>query len=122
MRWLLLFTPFFAFLACSGPRATIEIEDARSMFLGDGTHKVVVEVDVLAHEQLGGNIGQYCTSVTYTGQTDIAQVCYQDLSDGDRRTVRLVSEGDLPDSDGISITVRLGDADVGRSLVGPVFK
>lgn len=107
--------------ACSGPRASIEIEDARSALLGDGTHKVVVEVDVLAHDQLGGNIGQYCTAVTFAGQADIQRVCYSDLSDGDRRTVRIVSEGDVSASNAISITVRLDDVDTGRSLVGPAF-
>lgn len=108
--------------ACSGPRASIEIEDAHSAFLGDGTHKVVVTVDVLAHDQLGGNIGTYCTSVTFAGQTDVERVCADDLSDGDRKTVRIVSEGDIGDSDSINIVVRLDDVDNGRIIIGPVFK
>ncbi len=109
-------------VGCSGPRAAIEIEQAHSFYVDNDSRRVVVDVELLAHDQLGGNVGGYCTRVTFPGQADPAEVCYDDLEDGDRRTVRLVSTADILDGAMIAVRVRLGDVDVGRSLVGPVKK
>jgi hypothetical protein len=104
--------------SCSdGPRASVEITGARA-FRAPDKH-VVVDVDLVASEGLGGNIGTYCTRVTFTGQENPAEQCFADLSDGDTRTVRLVSEKDLDPGASIVIRVRLGNIDVGRTLAAP---
>jgi hypothetical protein len=72
----------------------------------DPDNRVAVEVEVEAVEQAGGSVGRYCVSVHwfspgfnpttevqrfYQGELDWIEACASDLEDGDRRTVRLVS-------------------------------
>lgn len=104
-------------LACDEPRASIEILDARA-FRGPD-NRVVVDVDLLAHEGLGKNVGIYCTRVTFAGQEDPAEECDADLEDGDTKTVRLVSDKDIAPGAAITVRVRLEHVDVGRSLAAP---
>ena len=103
--------------ACDGPGASVQITDADAYRAPD--RRVVVEVDLLAHESLGGNIGVYCTRVTFAGQDNPVEECSADLEDGDSKTVRLVSEREIPPEAAITVRVRLGRVDVGRSLAAP---
>jgi hypothetical protein len=90
-------------LACDHV-STIRILDARTTRLPDG--KVATDVQLEAAEQAGESAGQYCVSVHwfnppfdsrtlersfYEGELDSTQACDADLSDGDQRTWRLVS-------------------------------
>ncbi len=104
-------------LACDEPRASIEIADARAFRTPD--QRVGVDVDVVAHEGLGKNIGMYCTRVTFSGQENPAEVCAADLEDGDTKTIRFVSDKWIAPGAGIAIRVRLDRVDVGRSLAAP---
>jgi hypothetical protein len=113
----MLFALVLALPGCDDPGATLEITDARAT--RDAGRHVVVDVDLLAREGLGGNVGTYCTRVTFTGQTAPREVCSADLEDGDAKTVRLVSDGDLAAGAPIAIRVRFGATDVGRSLAAP---
>lgn len=107
-------------LSCAGNRASIEIEDARASWVNLAvTRHVYVDVDLLAHDQLGGNIGWYCATLRIPGQNDVI-VCDDDLSDGDRKTLRLESASDVGDAVPINISVRHAGVGVGRDLVGPV--
>jgi len=106
-----------AAMACDGPGASIEITDARAFRGAD--NRVVLDVDLRAHEALGGSVGIYCTRVTFAGQGNPAEVCSADLEGGDTKTVRLVSDGDLEPGAAITIRVRLDRTDVGRSLAAP---
>lgn len=120
MRSLVRSLPFLAacgVLACEGPGAEITIEGARAS--RDAQKRVVVDIDLVAREALGGNIGIYCTRVTFTGQPQPKTVCSADLSDGDRKTQRIVSDGDLNDGAAIAIRVRLAARDVEWNLVAP---
>ncbi len=89
--------------ACSHG-ATIRILDARAFRGGD--KRVAVDVDLEAVEQGGAGAGAYCVSVhwfnvgfnplteplrAYPGELDSVEHCAKDLGDGDRRTIRLVS-------------------------------
>ena len=106
-----------ATIACDGPGASIEITGARAFRGADS--RVVVDIDLRAYEGLGGNVGTYCTRVTFAGQGNPAEVCSADLEDGDTKTVRLVSEGDVAPGAAITIRVRHERTDVGRSLAAP---
>jgi hypothetical protein len=106
-----------AIAGCDEPRAALEITDARAFRAPD--RRVVVDVDLVAYEGLGKNVGTYCTRVTFAGQDKPAEECSADLEDGDTKTVRLMSELDLPEGAAISIGVRLGRIGVGRSLAAP---
>jgi len=90
-------------LACDRA-STIRVLDAWTSRMPDGT--VVTDVELEAAEQGGGNAGQYCVSVHwfnppfdsrtlersfYEGELDSTQQCDADLSDGDQRTWRLLS-------------------------------
>jgi hypothetical protein len=104
-------------LGCDTAGASLQIRDARAS--RDAQRRVVVDIDVRAHESLGGNIGTYCTKVTFTGQTDARQECKADLEDGDTKTIRMVSDGDLPEGAMIVVRVRLAAVDDGRTLFAP---
>lgn len=109
-----------ASFACSGSRASIEIEDARVGWTNYPANRHInIDLDVLAHDQLGGPIGQYCVYTTIPFE-DVPVKCANDLSDGDRKTIRIESVGDVNDSINIMVTLRHADVDIGRSLVGPV--
>jgi hypothetical protein len=106
-----------AIAGCEDPGAALEITGARAARTPD--KRVTVEIDLVASEGLGKNIGIYCTRVTFAGQEKPAEECKADLEDGDTKTVRLVSEKDLPDGAAIAVRVRLGNVDIGRSLAAP---
>lgn len=87
----------------------VRILDAR--LSRDADNRVVAVVQLEAAEQGGGNVGPYCVSMhvfalgvvqtvgyeRYPGELDVAELCDDDLSDGDQRFVRLVStRTDLP--------------------------
>jgi hypothetical protein len=103
--------------ACDDPGAGIDIVNSRIWRAAD--RRVVVEVDLLAHERLGRHVGTYCARVMFEGQTDPVVECSADLGDGDLRTVRASSDGDLPPGAVIAIRVRLASTDVGRTLLAP---
>ncbi len=81
----------------------VRILDAR--VTRDAENHVVADVQLEAAEKGGGNVGHYCVSIhyfvvgtvqsvgyqTYPGELDAAELCDDDLSDGDQRFVRLVS-------------------------------
>jgi len=82
--------------------------------------KVVVDADVEAVEQGGGNVGGYCVTMhampfgfdaktgerhRYAGEVDFAGSCASDLEDGDQRTFRLVSTTRLPEGQPIRVQV-----------------
>lgn len=102
---------------CDASDAGIEIVGSRVWRAAD--KRVAVEVDLEAHERLGDNIGTYCTRVTFAGQTNVVEECRADLEDGDTRTVRVLSEGDLPEGAAITVRVRIAGIDVGRTLLAP---
>jgi hypothetical protein len=103
-RRFVLAVGLVALSACDRP-AEVSIRDARASRGAD--NRVVVDVDLEAIEQAGGAAGPYCVSVhwfdigfdpapqgtqlRYLGETDFVSECANDLGDGDRRTVRLVS-------------------------------
>jgi hypothetical protein len=119
-RRLALFVFAIAGLSCSGPRASLEIEDGRTSWVNLAVNRhIYIDLDLLAHDQLGGPIGPYCATAIIPLQ-DSAHACANDLSDGDRKTFRLESTFDVPDSVHISVTLRHNDIDIGRDLVGPV--
>ena len=78
----------------------------------------MAEVDLLAHDQLGGKVGIYCTQVTFPGETPI-EACDADLEDGDRRTIRWVSLGTPAPGGLVNMRVRLGSVDDQRTLGAP---
>jgi hypothetical protein len=102
---------------CTGPGASVEIEDANAT--RDGGGHVVVDVDVQAHELLGGNVGTYCARVSFSGQSNRSVQCGQDLRDGDKKTVRVVSEGDPDPGSNINIDVQLGTVSAVWDLAAP---
>ena len=103
-------------VACDEPDSGVDIVDSR-IFRADG--RVVVEVELLAHERLGDNVGTYCTRVTFTGQTNVFEECHADLEDGDSRTIRATSEFNLDEGTLVVVRVRHAARDVGRSLLAP---
>ncbi|MBX3201129.1 MAG: hypothetical protein KF894_23525 [Labilithrix sp.] len=104
--------------ACDETGASLKITGARVHRAEDA--RLVVDVDLVASESLGGNIGWYCTRATFAGQAEPVEQCAADLEDGDTKTVRLVSTSDrIFDGAAISVRVRLGNVDVGRSLAAP---
>ncbi|MBX3208732.1 MAG: hypothetical protein KF764_27110 [Labilithrix sp.] len=113
-----LFAGVLALAACDEPGASLQITGARAHRAPDA--RVVVDVDLVAAEGLGGNIGTYCTRATFAGQVEPVEQCNADLEDGDTKTVRLVSTSDRIFAGApISIRVRLGNVDVGRGLAAP---
>lgn len=111
--------------SCGGNRARIEVEDARAGWVDFASNRrVYVELDLLGDDQLGGNIGRYCLTTTFAGTLQVPDACANDLADGDRKTMRVESQGDQAESVPIHIVVSLigaGPADfVGRDLIGPV--
>lgn len=117
MRRLALLLASTLALGCSDPRAGLELTDARAWRADDG--RVVVDVDLLAHEGLGGNIGTYCTRVTFQWQDHPAEVCRADLEDGDTATVRLLSDARLGEGTLITVRVRHAAVDQTRTLAAP---
>jgi hypothetical protein len=112
-----LFAALLGAGACGDPGAAVEIRDAQAS--RDAVRRVVVDVELLARESLGGNVGTYCVRVTFTGQAEPREQCSTDLQDGDTKVIRFTSDGDLPPNVPINIRVRLGSVDVGRSLAAP---
>lgn len=110
-------------VACTDvPNANIDITDARA-FRGEGG-RVVVDVDLIAREGLGGNIGVYCTRVTFPGEAlgRYHETCAADLSDGDTKTMRFISDKtDIPKDAQIAVAVRLAiqNNNAGRLLGAP---
>lgn len=118
MACLVVLAGAFASAGCDGPGASLRILAARASREPDG--RVAVEIDLLASEGLGGNVGTYCTRATFDGQPDPVEVCAADLEDGDTKTVRLTSESTaLRAGAEIKLRVRVAAVDVGRSLVAP---
>lgn len=76
--------------ACEDPMAWIDMVEARAT--RDPSGRVVVDVDLLARQGLGDNIGVYCLRVDFPDQKLPAQECKADLRDGDTKTARFVSE------------------------------
>jgi hypothetical protein len=104
--------------ACDTVGAQLTIEDARAT--RDAAKNVVVDIDLVAREGLGGNVGTYCTRVTFTGLPSPQEVCSTDLRDGDTKTVRVVSNGGfVNEGAAIAIRVRLAAHDVEWNLVAP---
>jgi hypothetical protein len=101
--------------------ASLEITGARVARASEG--RVVVEVDLLASEAMGGNVGIYCTRATFAvgDRPPIVEQCAADLEDGDSKTVRLVSDQAIAPRTGVAVRVRLGRVDVGRSVEAPDF-
>lgn len=95
--------------ACSGTLAQIEIRDVRVARVSDTDRHVAVEVDVRATEGGGGNLGRYCVDVSFPGDSVLQRVCQQDLTDGDVRTIRLVSEAETGAGASLVITARLAN-------------
>ena len=110
---LLSFVP----AACDDAGAAIEIDDVRAG--RDEARRVVVEVHLEARESLGGSVGIYCVRVTFAGQPAFREQCQADLADGDRKMLRFVSDGELPEGARIDLSVRLGGVIEGRSLAAP---
>lgn len=106
-------------VACDDTGASLQITDVHAFRSPE--RRVVVDVDLRAHESLGANIGVYCARATFAGQARVAEVCSADLEDGDEKTVRLMSDGDLAPGAAITIRVRLGRVDVGRTLAAPPY-
>jgi len=120
MRRLALVLIAFAGLSCSGTRASIEIEDAHVSWTNLKVNRHInVDVDLLAHDQLGGNIGQYCLTLNINFQDNV-HFCDDDLADGDRRTVRMESVADISDSYGFNVILRHAGLNIGRDLVAPI--
>lgn len=104
-------------LACDGPRASLEITGVHASRGED--RRVIIDVELRASENMGGNIGTYCTQVTFAGQADPAERCRTDLEDGDTATVRVISDGDVPEGGAINIRVRHFGVDIRRDLGAP---
>ena len=118
MRLLALCSvPFALALGCSDPHAQIEVTGVRTWRAPDA--HVVVDVDFVASEALGGNIGMYCTRATFPWQKEPAETCKADLEDGDTATVRLVSNAWLPKGALITVRVRHAATDQTRTVVAP---
>lgn len=105
--------------ACNDPGATLEITDIRTGRLPD--RRVLVDIDVLAHEFLGDNIGTYCTRMTFTGEPNFVEHCSADLEDGDTKTIRFISERDLPPGALLTVRIRLGKQETRRDLAAPGY-
>jgi hypothetical protein len=112
---------FFAIAAllagCQDTGAAVTIKDARAT--RNAEKLVVVDIDLEARERLGGNVGTYCTRVTFAGLPNPQEVCATDLRDGDTKTQRIVSNGFVNDGAAISIRVRLDTQDEEWNLVAP---
>lgn len=104
-------------VGCSDGGAEIFIEDARASRIADG--RVVVETDVVAKERLGGSLGTYCARTTFVTQALPVTVCYADLEDGDRKTLRFTSDGALPVGVPITVSVWVDGKGEGRTLAAP---
>lgn len=105
MRRVFLLLPLL--VGCSGPLALIEIRDVRVARVSDSDRHVAVEVDVRATEGGGGNLGRYCVDANFPGDTVLQRTCEQDLTDGDVRTIRLVSQAETGAGASIVVTARL---------------
>lgn len=117
-RALLVLATITCLAGCEDTDASLNIESATATRTPD--KRVAVDAVLAAEEGLGGNVGNYCVTVTFAGQDYPAQICAADLRDGDRKTVRLVSDkASIAPGAAISVRVRLATVDVGRSLVAP---
>lgn len=119
MRGLILSFGLLAVSVAVGcdPGTSIQITDVHSSRV-DGD-RVAVDVELVAAEATGNNIGTYCTRVTFVGQPTPSEQCNSDMKDGDTKTVRFVSDGRVDSRTTITIRVRLGNVDVGRSFEAP---
>jgi hypothetical protein len=110
-------------LACDRSVAVVILE-TRTARAPD--NRVFADVEVEAVEQGGRGAGGYCVSIHwfnpgfnpateprsyYPGELDRIEQCANDLSDGDRRTFRLVSNrSDLAAGLPARVQVRVGDS------------
>jgi hypothetical protein len=112
-------------VACKDPAAVV-VDDASAVRTPDG--HVQVDMLVTGVEEVDGRIGTYCVSAhwfglldpsvtdpapTYYAELDVVQQCFSGLGDGDRRTVRVVSNkanADLPPGSPIRCQVIVGNA------------
>jgi hypothetical protein len=108
---------FVALSGCDDPDAGIEITKTRTE--RDPARHVIFEVDVLAHESLGKNVGTYCTEATFVGQASPIDRCDSDLHDGDRKTLRFVSENVPDPGSACTVRIRLGAIDTVGSDAAP---
>lgn len=76
--------------ACERERATVRILGATATRLPD--RRLAVDVDVEAHEGLGGNLGRYCVGVAWPFVATFDNQCASDLEDGDTKSLHFVSE------------------------------
>lgn len=107
MRRAILILPLL--VGCSGPLAQIDIRDVRVARVSDTDRHVAVEVDVRATEGGGGNVGRYCVDVNFPGDTVLQRTCEADMTDGDVRTVRLVSQAETAAGATLVVTARLAN-------------
>ncbi len=103
--------------ACEdSPGATVTLTDAR--ISRDPAKNVVVEIDLLGHERLGGRVGTYCLRVTFVEEADVRDECKKDIEDGDTRTARFVGPNLAPGAV-VKVRLRLNATDERRDLVAP---
>jgi len=116
----LAYVSLLLLLACDGARASVEIEADHVAFLDATSRRVVIQLDLLGHDQLGGGVGWYCIRTTFPKDPGPVTTCANDLSDGDRKSVRITSVNDQDNSASIDVRLRSNDVDDGRTLVAPV--
>ena len=104
-------------IACNDARAGVDVTDVRASREPD--QRIAVDVDLVAHEGLGGPLGTYCTRVDFPWQPRPAEVCKADLHDGDTTTIRLVSDLTLAPGAPIHVRVRHFGVDHTRDLAAP---
>ncbi len=106
-----------ALLACDEKGSSLEITGARAFRVED--RRVAVEMDVVAFQRLGGNLGTYCAQALFEGEPAPVDQCATDLEDGDQKTIRLTSRTELEPNAAIQARVRVDAVDIGRKLVAP---
>jgi hypothetical protein len=107
-------------LACDGARASVEVEEDHIRFFDATSHRVLIQLDLLGHDQLGGSVGWYCIRTTFPQDPAPVTSCFDDLSDGGRKVFTATSINDQNNSASIDVTIRNNDVDDGRTLIAPV--
>ena len=103
-------------LGCEDPGATVTMTDTRVS--RDPERNVLVDIDLLAHEGLGRNVGYYCVRVTFMDDKFIQEECHADLEDGDTKTMRVVGPNLNPGAL-IKLRLRLSAADQRIDVFAP---